>query len=300
MHRVAHGSERLIWLYDLHLLLEGLSQRETSEFAEAAKEKRVWTLCARSIALTRSRFRTRVQPVLRHELEEATSCQGVELSAYYVGTPQWRLQFIDFSALSSWRERLQWASDMAFPTRKFMAKHYPNCGGIPLPVLYCWRLGKGTDESAVFLRRYEHHEETIGVRATVHWGPMPPPACGVGRVDGAPGALAPVVASCSVLAGVPTCPEAVLVRHPLEVDRLVWAVEHVSVLVPGARCLTQAATVQFLLRRTSEPSCLRIGVAKDPNGRFIAHAWVESRGKPLIGETQAADFKPLLRVRSSR
>ena len=143
MHRVAHGSERLIWLYDLHLLLEGLSQRETSEFAEAAKEKRVWTLCARSIALTRSRFRTRVQPVLRHELEEATSCQGVELSAYYVGTPQWRLQFIDFSALSSWRERLQRATDMAFPTRKFMAKHYPNCGGIPLPVLYCWRLGKG-------------------------------------------------------------------------------------------------------------------------------------------------------------
>jgi len=85
---------------------------------------------------------------------------------------------------------------------------------------------------------------------------------------------------------------------PLDIDRLVWAVEHASSLVPGARCLTRAATLQFLLRHTSEPSCLRIGVAKDPDGRFSAHAWVESRGKPLIGKTQVTAFKPLLPVRS--
>ena len=86
---------------------------------------------------------------------------------------------------------------------------------------------------------------------------------------------------------------------PLDIDQLVWAVEHASALVPGARCLTRAATLQFLLRHTSEPSCVRIGVAKDPHGRFSAHAWVESRGKPLIGKTEAS-FKPLPQVGSDR
>ena len=141
MHRVAHGSESLIWLYDLHLILQGLSQSETEEFIEAAKTKGIWALCADSIALTRSRFRTSVQVVLRHELEEATPGPEVEPSARYVGAKQWRRHLIDFRALSSWRERLQRAADMAFPTRKFMARHYPR--SIPFPVLYCWRLGKG-------------------------------------------------------------------------------------------------------------------------------------------------------------
>lgn len=141
MHRVAHGDESLIWLYDLHLILERLSESETEEFIETARTKEVWTLCAGSIALTRSHFRTSVQAVLRHALEEATPWPEVEPSARYVGAKQWRRQLIDFGALSSWRERLQRAADMAFPTRKFRAQHYPR--SIPLPVLYCWRLGKG-------------------------------------------------------------------------------------------------------------------------------------------------------------
>jgi len=143
MHRVAHGGERLIWLYDLHLILEGLSQSETRDFIETAREKGVWTLCAGSIALARCRFRTTIQPVLQKELEEATAFPRVEPSARYVGARRWRRHWIDFVALSGWRERLQRATDMAFPNRKFMAQHYPHRSGIPLPVLYCWRLGRG-------------------------------------------------------------------------------------------------------------------------------------------------------------
>jgi len=57
-----------------------------------------------------------------------------------------------------------------------------------------------------------------------------------------------------------------------------------SRFVPYATCLTQALTTHSVLNRQGASSELKIGVAKDGNGKFEAHAWLEVNGKIIIGK----------------
>ena len=68
-----------------------------------------------------------------------------------------------------------------------------------------------------------------------------------------------------------------------EADRIAWAVSLAGRYVPRATCLTQALTVQTLLKREGIAAHLRLGVAKDDDGRVTAHAWLEQDGQVLIG-----------------
>lgn len=70
-----------------------------------------------------------------------------------------------------------------------------------------------------------------------------------------------------------------------ELRRTAWGVRNAARLVPGATCLTQALAAQFLLARAGHRSQIRIGVAKDAEGKFLAHAWLISDGRVLLGGT---------------
>lgn len=74
---------------------------------------------------------------------------------------------------------------------------------------------------------------------------------------------------------------------PPSIAQLVWAVRCASVYVPHATCLTQALAAQVLLERCGYPTRLLIGVAPDDKGGapFQAHAWLESKGVVVIGES---------------
>lgn len=70
------------------------------------------------------------------------------------------------------------------------------------------------------------------------------------------------------------------------VDRKIRAIEKIGKYVLGdGPCLSQALAVQFIMDRHGQPSELCIGVAKDEYGKLIAHAWIESDGRVLIGES---------------
>jgi hypothetical protein len=70
--------------------------------------------------------------------------------------------------------------------------------------------------------------------------------------------------------------------------RMIWAVEIMgNRLFPRNPCLTQAVVVQWLLRRAGRPADLRIGVRREENDKPQAHAWVESDGAILIGQSEA-------------
>lgn len=67
-------------------------------------------------------------------------------------------------------------------------------------------------------------------------------------------------------------------------EQVVWAVETSGNLLPRARtCLTKALTVQVLLHRRGLPARLHIGAVRGDDGQFLAHAWVESEGRVIIG-----------------
>lgn len=66
---------------------------------------------------------------------------------------------------------------------------------------------------------------------------------------------------------------------------IVWAVEAASRRVPRATCLTQALSAKLLLRAAGQNAQLRLGVARNPDGSFRAHAWLEHAGRPILGGT---------------
>jgi hypothetical protein len=64
-------------------------------------------------------------------------------------------------------------------------------------------------------------------------------------------------------------------------DRLEWAIRAASRLIPRATCLTQALALQRLLSRYGYRSSVQVG-ARNADGRFGAHAWVEYEGGSLL------------------
>jgi len=77
-------------------------------------------------------------------------------------------------------------------------------------------------------------------------------------------------------------------------ERIAWAVRVAGRYVPATTCLSQALTVQRLIKSHGYPARLYIGVAKNETGQLEAHAWVESQDKIIIGGLQdLAHYTPL-------
>ena len=79
--------------------------------------------------------------------------------------------------------------------------------------------------------------------------------------------------------------------HP--VGRCVWSVRATSRFVPGATCLTQALAAQVLLAQSGHNSQIEIGVTKDAQRRFLAHAWVVCGDEIVIGGADVDRYVPL-------
>ncbi len=84
---------------------------------------------------------------------------------------------------------------------------------------------------------------------------------------------------------------------PFEVWRRAHAVRRAARFVPRASCLTQALTLQTVLAREGEVCALVLGVDATANKRkpFEAHAWIEWKGRVIIGGP-IERWKPLLTV----
>jgi len=82
--------------------------------------------------------------------------------------------------------------------------------------------------------------------------------------------------------------------HPVVPYRLAGAVEQLLGSLPAdARCLVRSLVLLGLLSRRAVPAVVVIGVRVDSG--FSAHAWVESRGRPLL-PTGGAEFARLVEL----
>jgi hypothetical protein len=83
--------------------------------------------------------------------------------------------------------------------------------------------------------------------------------------------------------------------------RIVWAIDAASGRIPLVNsCLPRALAARFLLVRWGYPAELSIGVARNNDGKLEAHAWVETLGKVVIGESQPGYFSPLAVSKAAR
>jgi hypothetical protein len=63
--------------------------------------------------------------------------------------------------------------------------------------------------------------------------------------------------------------------------------------VPNATCLPQSLAAQVLLGRHGYLTQLRIGFARDKEGRLKAHAWLEKEGEVIVGGEDYLHYTPL-------
>lgn len=77
--------------------------------------------------------------------------------------------------------------------------------------------------------------------------------------------------------------------------RAAWAVQTAARIIPGATCLTQALAAEIMLRRAGERPVLRFGVARGrtTDDDFEAHAWLELRGRVLVGDHELDRYSRL-------
>jgi hypothetical protein len=75
-------------------------------------------------------------------------------------------------------------------------------------------------------------------------------------------------------------------------DQIARAVHDVARRLPATTCLTEVIAAAYLSARYGHPVAVRLGVGKS-EGRVIAHAWLESEGRPILGEPEPGTFVAL-------
>jgi hypothetical protein len=134
---VAHlGIDRLIWLYDIHLLVSRMSAEELDRFAALAVRKRIQSLCHDALLRTGECFAT---PIPSGVLAQLNHSGPVEPSARYLTGGRIRLMVEDLRALDAWADRVDWVRELAFPPARYMRWKYRNAGIGWLPILYLRR-----------------------------------------------------------------------------------------------------------------------------------------------------------------
>lgn len=141
LHRVAHhhDNERLIWLYDIHLLRERMSGDQHAAFWRLAAERRLVKICERSIALAEEWFARAPHDLASDWLRDDERTRD-EPSAAFLDRSRSRAAVLggDLKALG-WRSRLRRLRELALPPAAFMRQSFPSAPRAALPALYVWR-----------------------------------------------------------------------------------------------------------------------------------------------------------------
>jgi len=145
-HRVAHhfDSELPLFLYDIDLLCRGLDEPSWNRVRGLISEKRIRSVCARSLSLANDLFGT---PVPTDLVAAPRNIEQDEPTAAYLRRALRRIDILrsDLSALG-WRSRLQLLREHLLPSPAYMLASYGQRRMSLLPVLYIHRVLHGAFE----------------------------------------------------------------------------------------------------------------------------------------------------------
>jgi hypothetical protein len=146
VHRAAHhgDDERLIWLYDIHLLAEALDAGQQQAFVDLAKAKRLTAVCANALASAERRFHGSVAGQLSAELSSRAFATEEPSEMYVTGrVRKVDVLLSDLGALRGWRQKMKLVREHLFPPRAYMRQAYGVSSPALLPLFYAWRIVRG-------------------------------------------------------------------------------------------------------------------------------------------------------------
>jgi hypothetical protein len=145
LHRVAHhpGEDRLIWLYDIHLLAGRLTDRELELLARTALDKKIGGVSAGGLAAARDVFHTQLPDGFLEDLERRSLAAREASRSFINGQTKLGVLLSDLRIVPRWRDRVRLLGQHVFPSTTYMLKRYDARSRALLPALYTHRLFTG-------------------------------------------------------------------------------------------------------------------------------------------------------------
>jgi len=144
MHRMTHApsgdANRLIWLYDIHLLAESLSRGQWNEVVTHSRRKRIGRTCLDGLREARRVFHTRLPRSGIDALVEAAKSEPFGPDSM---RSRWRFELMNFRSLPTWPARRRLLREHLFPSPAYMAAKYRTRSRLLLPALYALRFARG-------------------------------------------------------------------------------------------------------------------------------------------------------------
>lgn len=134
---VEHRGDRLIWLYDLHLLAPALTGGDCAALVQRTARNRVAGLCLDALRVAREAFATPLPGGLMDALERAASAP--EPSMVFLRGGRRALLLAELRALPRWHQRWQLLREHALPPADYMLGKYRTRRRWLLPALYVRR-----------------------------------------------------------------------------------------------------------------------------------------------------------------
>ncbi len=143
MHRVGHlpdgSADRLLWLYDIHLLAEGLDQAGWRRLADLSAAKGQCTVVLDGLLKCVALLGTGVPAPALRALEAAARYEDFRIERV---ASRWRRDLENFRALPRWGARLRLLREHLFPNPAYMLAKYGESNNALLPVLYARRIAR--------------------------------------------------------------------------------------------------------------------------------------------------------------
>ena len=154
MHRLVHlqvpfyvnhvpyrDSDRLIWLYDIHLLSQSRTKEEWQELARMAASKQLQLICLDGLHAAKHAYGTAIPRAVEDALLQAPQAAALEVGRFRV--PRWRWELSEVWALPTWRQRLTLLREHFVPAPAHLLDKYQHEDRRWLPLLYLRRAVAG-------------------------------------------------------------------------------------------------------------------------------------------------------------
>lgn len=148
MHRISHlpwdddsgmSGDRLIWLYDFHLLAGRIDARGFDDLRRWAAQQRLAGACLDGLRQAQKAFSTPLPDGLLDDLARAARHEAFDASR---ARTRWYQEWHNLRSMPA-RRRLAFVREKLFPSRAYMREQYPVDGPVSLAVAYLRRLGNG-------------------------------------------------------------------------------------------------------------------------------------------------------------
>lgn len=131
-----YSADRLIWLYDIHLLANAFSPDDWEALGHRAHDKGLAAVAGAGLSSSRHALGTRIPAAV---LERLACAGSVELPATYLKGGRLRREWMDFCAQGERGRKLRYLRETVFPPADYMRSRFPDARMAWLPWLYARR-----------------------------------------------------------------------------------------------------------------------------------------------------------------